>query len=119
MEKILNLILDKLSGLEKGQEELRKGQEELRKGQEVHSKKLDALEQGQRDLNNKMDAVYEQTALLTEFKTEITHTVNRLEQKIDILQTQQEQIISDIDILAGEIGKQKLEVERLKKVGRG
>ena len=47
MQEILNQILAKLEGLEKGQQSLEKGQQVLEKGQQEMSKKIDSIEDAQ------------------------------------------------------------------------
>jgi uncharacterized protein (DUF3084 family) len=111
MEKILNLILEKITGLETGQHSLVEGQRKLETGQ--HSlvegqRKLEAgqsrLEAGQRkleerqdklennqhemalqirELDRKVGVIYEQTAGLLEFKTETLQFQARIEEKVN------------------------------------
>ena len=65
------------------------------------NKRFESIENRLDNLDNKMEAVYEQTAGLIEYRTVSLARLEKIE--------------SDIEILAGETGKQKLEIERLKK----
>lgn len=125
MKEILNLILTKVEGLEKGQARLESSMARLEERQDrlessmVRLEEKQAmLEEGQAKLfvgfkdlgehldrvEKKLDAVVEQTAGLLEFRTET-------EKKLG-------EISGDIRILAGELGRQNLEIERIKlKVG--
>ncbi len=108
MEKILNQILDRLAKLEQGQTRLEQGQTRLEQGQAKLEQGQTKLEQGQHRITRRLDAVFEQTAGLLEWRTETI-------EKLDALTKGQEKISNDIEILAGELGKQKLDIERLKK----
>lgn len=59
----LKSIKEDISGLKEGQKNLEQGQKNLEQGQK-------SLEEGQNRIEKKLDAVYEQTAVLTEFRTE-------------------------------------------------
>ena len=87
MDQVLNVVLNKLAGLEQGQEELRQNQETLK-----HMLETFALEL--KGIRPVMDA------------------------QVHWLRKKQDQIIRDIEILAGEIGKYKLEAGRLQEAGR-
>lgn len=87
MEEVLKQILteltttnSRLGGLERGQSK---------------------LEQGQKRIEKRLNAIFEQTAGLSEFRT---GTLQRLDN-----------INVKFDILASEIGKQKIDIELLKK----
>jgi len=143
VEKILNLILTKVEGLETGQARLEAGQDKLAEqivglnaGQDKLAEQIvglnagqDKLAAGQSELRrsqisfgehlkkmgerlgsveHKLDVVYRQTGELTEFRTE---TVMKLDKLIE----GQEKMNNDIEFLAGELGKQKLDIDRLKK----
>ncbi|GAB4271313.1 hypothetical protein [Thermincola ferriacetica] len=125
MKEILNLILTKVEGLEEGQARLEASMARLEERQDKLEssmvrleEKQAMLEEGQAKLfvgfkdlgerldrvEKKLDAVVEQTAGLLEFRTET-------EKKLG-------EISGDIRILAGELGRQNLEIERIKlKVG--
>lgn len=98
-EEFQSLVLSELrelradvSGLKEGQSSLKEGQSSLRadvsslkEGQaslraDVNSLKegQKSLEEGQKRIEKKLDAVYNQTADLTEFKTEVNMKLNRL-----------------------------------------
>lgn len=51
------MVLEELRGLKEGQKSLEEGQ--------------NWLEESQKRIERKLDAVYEQTAILTEFRTEV------------------------------------------------
>ncbi|PYG87442.1 hypothetical protein LY28_02112 [Ruminiclostridium sufflavum DSM 19573] len=83
-EEFQNLVLEELRSikidirglkegqrkLEQGQSSLEEGQRKLEQGQSSLEEGQRKLEQGQKRLENKLDAVYNQTADLTEFRTE-------------------------------------------------
>ncbi len=102
MEEVLKQILGELKalnsrvgGLEEGQRSLEEGQRKLEEGQEKIVQRLDSMEGRLDRIEGKADAVFDQVGGLLEFRTE---TLLRL-----------------VGILAGEMGKQKLEIELLKK----
>ncbi|KNZ68300.1 hypothetical protein Tfer_3167 [Thermincola ferriacetica] len=111
MKEILNLILAKVEGLEEGQTRLEASMAPLEERQAMLEEGQAKLFVGFKDLGErldrvekKLDAVVEQTAGLLEFRTET-------EKKLG-------EISGDIRILAGELGRQNLEIERIKlKVG--
>ena len=76
MEEVLKQILSKLDSLEKGQINLEKGQNNL-------NDKVYSLENKMNDrfnkLEKKVDAIYEQTATLLEFKTDATQKLTAIE----------------------------------------
>lgn len=115
MEKILNLILTKVEGLETGQarleagqDKLAAGQSELRRSQISFGEHLKKMGERLGSVEHKLDVVYRQTGELTESRTE---TVMKLDKLIE----GQEKMNNDIEFLAGELGKQKLDIDRLKK----
>ncbi len=114
VEKILQVILEKVTNLQEGQKILHEGQQALEKRQESLEVRQGNLEKGQQALIEKMNIVYEQTGFLTEFKTITIKSLEEIQQKINSLVRGQDQVLKDIEILAGEIGKHKLDVERLK-----
>ncbi len=126
-EAVLKLIIDKLDGLENkfnGMENKLDGLENRFNDME---NKLDSLENRFNSLENRfnglekkldgmekrIEAVFEQTAMLTEFKTETEAAlaeINRtIENKYDL-------ILRDIELVAGEQGKQRIDIARLKAV---
>ena len=58
-------------GLEEGQKSLEEGQKSLEEAQKSLEEGQKGLEEGQMRLEKKLDVVFEQTANLTEFKTEV------------------------------------------------
>ncbi|HEX3029237.1 MAG TPA: hypothetical protein VHT34_08030 [Clostridia bacterium] len=62
-EEFQKLVIEELKGLKEGQKSLEEGQKSLEEGQK-------SLEEGQKRIEKKLDAVYDQTAFLTEFRTE-------------------------------------------------
>jgi len=62
-EEFQVLVLEELKGIKSDTSDLKAGQKRLEERQGV-------LEEGQKRLENKLDAVYEQTAILTEFRAE-------------------------------------------------
>ena len=79
-----------------------KGQEELKAGQEETNKRLDKIETDVKELKEKIDNVYNQTADLTEFKTEVNT-------KLDVLNNN----ISNVEIVTA---NNWADIARLKKV---
>ncbi|MHB8170820.1 MAG: DUF3450 domain-containing protein [Thermincolia bacterium] len=108
VEEVLKQILGELKSFNKRVDSLEKGQQDLmiefktvNTRLDNFEKRFENVENRLENLENKMEAVYEQTAGLIEYRT--------------VSLTRLEKIESDIEILAGETGKQKLEIERLKK----
>ena len=83
-------------------QKLVKGQEELKAGQEETNKRLDKIETDVKELKEKIDNVYNQTADLTEFKTEVNT-------KLDVLNNN----ISNVEIVTA---NNWADIARLKKV---
>jgi predicted nucleic acid-binding Zn-ribbon protein len=61
------------------------------------------------EIKTDLKVVFNQTADLTEFRTETRERFNIIDKKLDALKLGQE-------VLAGEMGKQKLDIEMLKKI---
>lgn len=87
MEKILNKILNEIGSLRGDVGELKQGQQRIDKA---------------------LKAVVEQTGGLLEFRSEVNKSLEQIMQK-------QDKYEGDVELLAGELGKQKLEIERLKR----
>ena len=113
MEAMLKQILEKVTSLEEGQERLAKEQQEIKKGQDTFAgeqqeikKRMDTFAGEQQEIKKRMDTfageqqeikhelreikrkvniIYEQTANLTEFGTEITQKIDRHDIDIRIL----------------------------------
>ncbi len=99
MEAMLKQILEKVTSLEEGQERLAKEQQEIKKGQDTFAgeqqeikKRMDTFAGEQqeikhelREIKRKVNIIYEQTANLTEFGTEITQKIDRHDIDIRIL----------------------------------
>ncbi len=83
-----------VSKLGEGQSKLWKGQTKLEEGQI-------RLEQGQQRIEKRLNVIFEQTAGLAEFRTETLQRLDNIDAKFDIL--------------AAEMGKQKIDIELLKK----
>ncbi len=110
MEKTLHLILEKLnsmdneiksinsrlSNLEKGQANLEKGQANLEKRQANLEKRQANLEAGQSRIEKKLDAVYEQTAELTEFRTETNMKLDNISDKLNAVEAVTKENLYDI-----------------------
>jgi chromosome segregation ATPase len=129
MEAILKQILGKVDGiersiirlegrvsnLEQGQAKLEQGQARLEEGFFRLEGRVDSLEQGQAKLEQgqqyiirKLDAVIEQTADLLEWRTQVNS-------KLDDLTEKQDNLYNNVEHLAGELAKQKMDIEWLKK----
>lgn len=78
MQSDMSEMKNSIKNLEAGQDELKKDVSGLK--QDVSGLKQDVseLKQDVKELNRKMDAVYDQTADLTEFKTEVNGKLDRL-----------------------------------------
>ncbi len=70
-EEFQKLVLEELRDLKAGQKSLEAGQKSLEAGQKN-------LEVNVSRIEKKLDAVYEQTAVLTEFRTEINAKVDKI-----------------------------------------
>ncbi len=78
MEQVLNQILTELKELNNKVSILEKNQEQLTKNQEQFA-------EGQARIEKKLDAVYDQTAELTEFRTETRQNLNAISDNIRFL----------------------------------
>ncbi|WP_234122874.1 hypothetical protein [Clostridium hydrogenum] len=67
---------ERLERLEEGQKNLTEGQKKLEEGQKK-------LEEGQERIEKKLDSVHEQTADLTEFRTETKESIDNLRKDIN------------------------------------
>jgi uncharacterized coiled-coil DUF342 family protein len=92
MEEVLKQILEKIIGLEESQRAFEAGQKILKAGQnEIRSEitgikdEITGIKDEIKELNRKIDTIYEQTANLTEFKTEIIKLVKNHELDIRLL----------------------------------
>ena len=70
-EEFQILVLQELKGIKSDIGDLKTGQKRLEDRQSI-------LEEGQKRIENKLDAVYEQTAILTEFRTEVNMKLDSL-----------------------------------------
>ncbi len=85
MEQVLNQILTELKELNNRVGNLEKNQDQLAKNQEEFAKKQEEFAEGQARLEKKLDAVYDQTADLTEFRTETRQNLNTISDNIRFL----------------------------------
>ena len=86
-EEFQKMVLEELKGLKEGQNEL--------------NSKVDRLEIGQQELIKQVNAITEQTADLSEFKTESN-------EKLDI-------IIEENEILQGIVGTHEVSIRRIQR----
>lgn len=119
MEQVLNQILielkelnNKVSNLEKNQEQLTKNQEQLTKnqeqltkGQEQLTKNQEQFAEGQARIEKKLDAVYDQTAELTEFRTETRQNLNAISDNIRFLLHKETENEKEIYLLKEKMAK--------------
>ncbi len=96
-EAILGQILDKIGNLDNRFD--------------VLDGKFDALEGRFDVLEKRTEAIFEQTAMLTEFKTETEYALAEINKTIE---SKYDLILRDIELIAGEQGKQRIEIARLK-----
>jgi len=108
MEKVLKQILgelkktnNRLEGLEQGQSSLQQGQIKLEQRQGKLEEGQIKLEQGQQRIEERINVIFEQTAGLSEFRTETLQRLDNIDAKFDVL--------------ASEMGKHKIDIEMLKK----
>lgn len=94
-DAVLKLIVDKLDVLENKFDVL-----------DVLENKFDIMEK-------RMMAIYEQTAMLTEFKTETEVALAEINKTIE---SKYDLILRDIELVAAEQGKQRIDIARLKAV---
>ena len=126
MEQVLNQILtelkelnNKVSILEKNQEQLTKNQEQLTKNQEQLTKNQEQLTknqeqftknqeqfaEGQARIEKKLDSVYDQTAELTEFRTETRQNLNAISDNIRFLLHKEMENEKEIYLLKEKVAK--------------
>jgi len=75
--------------------------------------RLDGMETKLSGLETRLKAVFEQTALLKEFKTETEAALTKINKTIE---SKYDLILRDIELVAGEQGKQRIDIARLKSV---
>ncbi len=75
--------------------------------------RLDGLEKRFDVVEKRVNAIFEQTAMLSEFKTE---TENALVEINETIESKYDLILRDIEHIAGEQGKQRIDIARLKAV---
>ncbi len=73
--------------------------------------RFDVLENRFDDMEKRMEAIFEQTAMLTEFKTETEAALAKIN---DTIESKYDLILRDIELVAGEQGKQRIDIARLK-----
>ena len=103
---ILRQIIDKLDGMDSKLSGLENKSEGM-------DNKLNRLENKIDGLGRRLDAVFEQTAMLTEFKTETEAALAEINKTIE---SKYDLILRDIELIAGEQGKQRIDIARLKAV---
>lgn len=122
MEEVLKQILgelkrtnNRLESLEQGQSKFEQSQSKLEQqvsklgeGQSKLDQRVSELgegqirlEQGQQRIEKRLNVIFEQTAGLAEFRTETLQRLDNIDAKFDIL--------------SAEMGKQKIDIELLKK----
>ena len=91
-EKFQELVLQQLTSLTEGQARLLERQSTLEEGQARLLERQSSLEEGQARLSEgqvriekRLNAVYEQTAMLTEFRTETIAKLTEISNTIDFL----------------------------------
>jgi len=105
-EVILKQIIDKLEGMDTKLSGLENKYEGM-------DNKLNRLENKIDGMGRRLDAVFEQTAMLTEFKTETEAALAEINKTIE---SKYDLILRDIELIAGEQGKQRIDIARLKAV---
>ncbi|MDP4176893.1 MAG: hypothetical protein Q8900_00955 [Bacillota bacterium] len=59
---------------------------DLKSGQQLMNQDISDLKAGQQRLETKLDHVFDQTAYLTEFKTEVTTKLNTIENSLNTIE---------------------------------
>ena len=77
-EEFQSLVLSELRELKADVSGLKGGQNSLKEGQNSLRAEVNSLKEGQIRIEKKLDAVYNQTADLTEFRTEVNMKLNSL-----------------------------------------
>ncbi len=78
---------------------------------DVMKNRFDVLENRFDDMEKRMEAILEQTAMLTEFKIETETALAKIN---DTIESKYELILRDIELVTGEQGKQRIDIARLK-----
>lgn len=101
LEARLTAIEQRQTALEERQTKLEEGQTKLEERQIALEERQTALEQGQKSLQKELNAIKEQTAWLTEYKT-------KTDGKVD-------NVVSDNEAIKDIIGRHEVEIKKLKK----
>ncbi len=96
MEKTLHLILEKLNSMDNEIKSINSRLSNLEKGQANLEKRQANLEAGQSRIEKKLDAVYEQTAELTEFRTETNMKLDNISDKLNAVEAVTKENLYDI-----------------------
>ncbi len=99
-EEFQRIVLEELRALRTDINGLKEGQKSLEEGQRSLGESQRSLEEGQRQIIKKLDAVWDQTVILTEFKEEVNS-------KLDTL-LEENQAMKEI------IGVHSVDIKRLK-----
>ncbi len=75
--------------------------------------KIDTMDGRMVAMERRLESVFEQTALLTEFKNETEAALAEINKTIE---NKYDLILRDIELVAGEQGKQRIDIARLKAV---
>ncbi len=105
-ETVLKQIIDKLDCIENKVDRLENRFDGL-------ENKFDGMEVKLSGIERRLDAVFEQTAMLTEFKTATEIALAEINKTI---KSKYDLILRDIECIAGEQGKQRIDIARLKAI---
>lgn len=100
-EEFQSIVIESLKELREGQKVLEDRQRALENRQMGFEDKQSVLEKGQKEILQLVKVIYEQTADLTEFKTEVND-------KLDIM-------AEDSEVMKGLIGKHEVDIKVIQK----
>ena len=103
-EKILDILSELLSKVD-----------QIGKNQDILQKNQEQFQEGQLRIEKKLDAVYNQTADLTEFKTETKSSFEKVNKKLDSIDNRVSNLEEDAKSIKEILGEHEFSIRSLKR----
>jgi len=98
-EKFQELVLKKLDSMDQRLGNLDNGQQEIKTDVAILKSDMTEVKSDVKELSRKMDVVYEQTAGLTEFRTEANRKLDDIANTVDFLTHKESQTEKEIFVI--------------------